>query len=244
MQQGGSSLLYSATSKALPYGHYVLWETQAPPSYQLSTTPTYVDITDDGKIMDVAVTDVPMDYGLTISKTGSYEVQAGDSFYYSITSVANTSNVPLTNFNWIDTFPTEAVRLQKAETGSYSAQVNLTVSFKTNYSDEWRDWGSGIDTSQSAELDFGNVLGADEYVTELRFDFGTVPAGFHSVEETRLYVTALCDLDNGQSFTNNVRLSGQAQDGTLLFANAAWSSTIWRQLNWRGVGRLPQTGQN
>jgi len=230
----------SATSRKLPYGHYTIWETQAPHGYHKTTTPVYVDIEDEGKIYDIIVKNKPLELGLTIGKTGIYETQPGDSFYYSISNVSNSSNVQLSNFNWVDVLPTHAVRLQKVQTGVYNSQVNLTVSFKTNYSSDWRDWGSNIDTAVSSELNFGNVLGQDECVTELRFNFGTVPVGFKSVEETRLYVTALPTLANGQSFTNNIHLSGMFGND-VIHAYDAWTIKVWRK--WTPKGKLPQTGE-
>jgi hypothetical protein len=229
-------------SKPLPFGHYVIWETQAPTGYRLNKEPEYADISDDGAIIDLVVTNKPLEWGLTVSKTGSYEVQAGDSFYYAIDHVANTSNAAISQFNWIDSFPVHAARLQKVETGVYNAQVNLTVGFKTNYSGEWQDWGSNIDTTQNAELNFGNILGQDEYITELKFDFGTVSAGFRSIEETRLYATALPTLENGQSFTNNIHMSGQTSEGTAIHVYDMWTTKIWKLVKWSPQGKLPQTG--
>lgn len=231
----------SAVSKALPYGHYVVWETQAPHGYHKTNEPSYVDITEDGMIYDIIIKNKPLELGLTIAKTGIYETQAGDSFYYTISNVANTSNVALTNFNWVDSIPTYAIRLQKIETGAYSHQVNLTVSFRTNYNTDWRDWGSNIDTTQNSELNFGNVLGQDEYVTEIRFNYGTVPEGFRMVEEARIYATTLCELENGFSFTNNIHLSGTSE-GEVIHAYDSWTTKVWKLKGWTPCGKLPQTG--
>jgi len=231
----------SAMSKVLAYGHYTIWETQAPNGYHKNTEPAYVDISENGKIYDVVIKNKPLELGLTIAKTGIYETQVGDSFYYTISNVANTSNVAIANFNWVDSLPTYTVRLQQIETGVYSHQVNLTVSYRTNYNPDWRDWGSNIDTTQSSLLNFGNVLGQDEYVTEIRFNFGTVPEGFKMVGETRMYVTTLTNLENGQSFTNNIHLSGTATNDETLHAFDSWTIKVWRK--WKPSGRLPKTGE-
>lgn len=51
----------------------------------------------------------------------------GDVIPYTIRSVQNTSTVPLTDFYWRDTLPTDAVRLTKLVTGTYNQSLKHKI---------------------------------------------------------------------------------------------------------------------
>lgn len=73
--------------------------------------------------------------GVTIKKTGNYEVQPGQIMSYSFSGIANTSNVALNNFYWHDRIPTDATRAISITTGTYNQRLYYKVTFKTNLND-------------------------------------------------------------------------------------------------------------
>lgn len=97
--------------------------------------------------------------------------------------IGNTSTVPLDNFYWRDTIPTDAVRIEKIYTGTWSEHLHYEVLYKTNK----KGWRS-LDKQYSNAADLLDCsrealrLGADEVITEIKFEFGTMQAGFHQVE--------------------------------------------------------------
>ncbi len=81
---------------------------------------------------------------------------------------------------------------------------------------------------------------AGEVVTDVYFDFGTVPVGFQSVAKPTLTVQALTTAANGYQITNRADAGGKYQ-GTRQTANANWV-TIIRKLTITPPPTLPKTG--
>ena len=79
---------------------------------------------------------------------------------------------------------------------------------------------------------------AGEVVTDILYDFGTVPAGFQSVAKPTLTVQASATAVNGYQVINRADAGGQ-YGGTWQTANASWI-TIIRNLT--PVKALPKTG--
>ena len=67
---------------------------------------------------------------------------------YDIT-VANTSNVALSEFYWHDRIPTGATRATVLTTGTYSARLNYRVLYKTNYRNGYQVLASNLLTSSN-----------------------------------------------------------------------------------------------
>ena len=123
---------------------------------------------------------------LRTSKRGNREALAGDIMSYNFNSIRNDSNIPLEEFYLHDKLPTDAVRLGKIVTGTWSERLTYDITYRTNKKDSSRTLASGLSSKTSYTLDCGREalgLAAGEYVTDIRFEFGTVQPGFH--EETK-----------------------------------------------------------
>ncbi len=117
---------------------------------------------------------------MTIKKTGNCEVQPGQIMSYDFSGIGNTSNVALNSFFWHDRIPTDATRAISVTTGTYNARLYYKVTFKTNLSD-YRTLASNLLTANNYSLSLNAAalgLVQGEYVTDVRFEFGTVPSGF------------------------------------------------------------------
>ena len=97
-----------------------------------------------------------------------------------------------------------------------------------------------LSTNNSAFRLTGLPLMAGEVVTDIYFDFGTVPAGFQSVTKPTLTVTVSPTAVNGYQIINRADAGGQ-YGGTWQSANAAWI-TIIRNLMPVKTRLLPKTG--
>ena len=122
-----------ASSNPLPLGRYTIRETKAPANYGVSDTELTTYLGHEGQIIKVSDYDKPSNLGVDITKRGNAEVLAGSQMRYDFT-VANTSNVPLSEFYWHDRIPTDAARATVFTTGTYSARLNYRILYKTNYS--------------------------------------------------------------------------------------------------------------
>ena len=96
--------------------------------------------------------------------------------------------MPLDSFYWRDTLPTDAVRLDKIITGTYSARLNYKVVFQTNLSNTQRVLADNLNTLQNYTLDASPAalgLASNEYVTQVTLPVRPcprrLPAGGDSV---------------------------------------------------------------
>jgi hypothetical protein len=176
--------------------------------------------------------------GVKIRKTGNYEVMSGDIFKYDIKEVQNTSNVPLTDFYWRDTLPTNALRLTKIFTGTYNQSLKYKVIATTNKGDT-KVLADNLSTTQNNVIDCLNPalgLANDEYITSFSLLFGTVKAGFSQVTTPQIYVTVQPNLPNGYQFANKVDVAGRYLTEWVA-GNAVWTSSVYAP-----PVKLPRTG--
>ena len=227
-----------AASKPLPLGRYLIKEVTAPAYWQLSGITFDETLEYSGQIIKLSDYDKPSNLGVTITKRGNAQVLAGSQMRYDIT-VANTSNVPLSEFYWHDRIPTDATRATVLTTGTYSARLNYRVLYKTNYRTGYQVLASNLVTSSNYSFSLNAIpMQAGEYVTDVYFDFGKVPVGFQSTTSPTLTVQVLGTVANGYQIINRADVGGKYQ-GTWQTAQATWL-TIVRRLG--PVPTLPQTG--
>ena len=229
-----------AASKPLPLGRYKITEVTAPAYWQVSGTIFDETLEYSGQIIKVSDYDKPSNLGVTITKRGNAEALAGSQMRYDFT-VANTSNVPLSEFYWHDRIPTDAARATIFTTGTYSARLNYRILYKTNYSGAYQVLASNLITSSNYSFSLNAIpMQAGEYVTDVYLDFGKVPVGFQSVANPTLTVTVSGTAANGYQLINRADVGGKYQ-GTWQTAQATWL-TIIRKLTPTYVPTLPKTG--
>ena len=228
-----------AASDPLPLGRYFITEVSAPKYYQLSTEKMEAEIEYPNQIIKLSAYNKSANLGVTIKKTGNYEVQPGQIMSYDFSGIANTSNVALNSFFWHDRIPTDATRAISISTGTYNARLYYKVTFKTNLND-YRTLASNLLTSNNYSLSLNaTTLGLvqGEYVTDVRFEFGTVPSGFASVVKPTMRVQVLGTVSNGYQIINRADVGGQYLNEWQT-AKATWVTTVRRFQN----TTLPKTG--
>ncbi len=229
-----------AASKPLPLGRYKIVEVTAPTYWQLSGKTFDETLEYSGQIIKVSDYDKPSNLGVTITKRSNAGVLAGSQMRYDFT-VANTSNVPLSEFHWHDRIPTDAARATVFTTGTYSARLNYRILYKTNYSGVYQVLASNLITSSNYSFSLNAIpTQAGEYVTDVYVDFGKVPVGFQSVVNPTLTVTVSGTAANGYQLINRADAGGKYQ-GTWQTAQTSWV-TIIRKLIPTIVPTLPKTG--
>ena len=228
-----------AASDPLPLGRYFVTEVSAPKYYQLSGEKMEAEIEYPNQIIKLSAYNKSANLGVTIKKTGNREVQPGQVMSYDFSGIGNTSNVALNSFFWHDRIPTDATRAISVTTGTYNARLYYKVTFKTNLSD-YRTLASNLLTSNNYSLSLNAAtlgLVQGEYVTDVRFEFGTVPSGFASVVKPTMRVQVLGTVSNGYQIINRADVGGQYLNEWQT-AKATWVTTVRRFNN----TPLPKTG--
>lgn len=113
------------------------------------------------------------------------------------------------------------------------------VTFKTNLND-YRTLASNLLTSNNYSLSLNAAtlrLAQGEYVTDVRFEFGTVPSGFSSVVKPTMRVQVLGTVSNGYQIINRADVGGQYLNEWQT-AKTTWVTTV-RRFN---TTPLPKTG--
>ena len=228
-----------AASGPLPLGRYFVTEVSAPKYYQLSGEKMEAEIEYPSQIIKLSAYNKPAALGVTIKKSGNYEVQSGQAMSYDFSGIANTSNVALNHFFWHDRIPTDATRALSISTGTYNARLYYKVTFKTNLND-YRTLASNLLTANNYSLSLNAAtlrLVQGEYVTDVRFEFGTVPSGFSSVVKPTMRVQVLGTVSNGYQIINRADVGGQYLNEWQT-AKTTWVTTV-RRFN---TTPLPKTG--
>lgn len=125
------------------------------------------------------------------------------------TTVANNSNVPLENFYLHDRFPTDCATAKTITTGTYNTRLNYQITYKTNYND-YRVLATNLLSTNNYAFDLSAIsLMQDEVVTDVRLEFGKVPAGFASVVKPTVTIQTSANLANGYQVVNRADAGGQ-----------------------------------
>lgn len=229
-----------AVSKPLPLGRYKIVESQAADFYGLDKTPIDVEIEHAGQIVKTAMTNKSLYTNVAIQKTGYAEVMPGQNIRYTFSNIANNSTTALTSFYWRDTLPVEAVRLAKITTGTYNAPGNYKIVYKTNLTGgEYRVLADSLNTQQNYVLEASPValrLASNEYVTEVMFVFGVVPANFRQVEAPKIDCTVVSWAKGGSQFVNQADVGG-VYNGQWIMATTRWVTKVYAPSK-----PLPRTG--
>ncbi len=228
-----------AASKPLPLGRYLIREVSAPAYYQVSAETFDVTLEYAGQIIKLAAYNKSAELGVTLTKTGIKEVLAGSKMSYRFT-IANTSNVDLQNFYFHDKIPYDVTTVSALTTGTYNTRLTYRILYKTNYND-YRVLASNLLSTNNYSFGLSGLqLMAGEVVTDIYFDFGTVPSGFQSVTKPTLMVSVNPRTANKYYVTNRADAGGKFGE-TWQSANASWI-TIVRNLTPVRKPLLPKTG--
>lgn len=217
------------SSKKLPLGIYTVKEVQAPANYGLNPTVFTADIEFAGQVVKLNVTDPVITAGVSIKKTGYAQTMNNNVMRWTVSGVRNDSTTSLQSFYWRDTLPTDAVRLTRLVTGTYSSTQTYKVTFTTNLNSQWRTAYDNLSTAKNYTLDMSSAalgLASNEYVTQFMLSFGIVPAGFHQLTNATVDAQTLYALTNGYKFTNKADVGGLL-GGNWVQSIARWTTSVY-----------------
>ena len=197
-----------AQTSKLDKGKYYIKEVSTKKGYLLNDQTYEVEITKDGQEVKLPITNESERPEVDIEKTGPDSAKVGETIEYDI-SVRNTGNTPLDNFYWEDVIPKDYIKVTKFETGTYNQNLKYNLYYKTNLSeDKYILMMEDLSTLENYEIDFSKELADNEYITELKLEFGRVDVGFASNDNPHINAIVKEEVKNDDVFENIAKVWG------------------------------------
>ena len=168
-----------------------------------------------------------------VIKTGPDKAQVSEEIEYKI-NVENTGNVPLDNFIWEDEIPVNYIKVDKVFLGKYNQENTYNVYYKTNFSNDYILLLEDTSTKISEEIDFSKELSSNEYVTNIKLDFGTVDVGFKTENDAIIKAKVNSDVKRDDVFENKVLLTSNYK-GFNLSKPSSWKTIVYEVLPLTGM---------
>lgn len=222
-----------AISKDLEKGKYKIKEVETNKWYLLDENQKNVEITHNNQIITLNLENTPAKPDEDVIKKGPDKATANEEIAYQI-YVENTGNVPLDNFIWEDEIPTEYIRVNKIQLGTYNQEKNYNIYYKTNFSNEYKLLLEGVSTKTFEEIDLSKEIASNEYITNLKLDFGIVDVGFKTENESIIKAKVNSNVKRDDIFENKVFLTSNYK-GYNLTKPSSWKTIIYEILPLTGM---------
>ena len=222
-----------AKSKKLEKGIYKVKEVETNEWYLLDQNIYEAEIKENKKTVILNIENVPANPDEEIEKNGPDEAFADDEIQYNI-SLKNSGNVALDNFVWEDEIPTDFIRVTKIKLGTYNQDNSYNLYYKTNFSEDYILMLEDINTQTTEEIDFSKELSDNEFITNIKLDFGSVDIGFKSEEDTLIFAKVNSNVKSGDVFENKVCLQASFK-GYNLSKSSNWKTRVYKVLPLTGM---------
>lgn len=222
-----------ARTKELEKGIYRVKEVETNEWYLLEQNIYEAEIKNHKQIVTLNIENTPANPDEEIEKKGPDEAFVDDEIQYNI-SLKNSGNVALDNFVWEDEIPTDYIRVTKIKLGRFNQENSYSLYYKTNFSEDYILMLEDINTNNSDEVDFSKELSDNEYITNIKLDFGTVDVGFKSEEDTLIFAKVNSNVKSGEVFENKVCLQANYK-GYNLSKWSNWKTKVYKVLPLTGM---------
>ena len=222
-----------AISKDLEKGKYKVKEVETNKWYLLDESEKSVEVAKNKQIITLTLENTPAKPDEEIVKTGPEKVLSGEEIEYKI-NVQNTGNVPLDNFIWEDEIPTDYIRVNKMSLGTFNQENSYNLYYKTNLKNEYELLLEEVSTKKSEEIDFTKELSSDEYITNIKIDFGTVDVGFKTENDAIIKAKVNSNVKRDDIFENKVLLTSNYK-GFNLSKPSSWKTIVYEILPLTGM---------
>ncbi len=221
-----------ASSSYLEKGEYKVKEVETNKNYILNTQTQNAIIKENGEVVTLDITNDSKNPDIDIEKNGPDKAEIGSKIEYDI-SIRNTGNTKLDNFTMKDILPYKYIKTNKFKTGTYNQDVKYNLYYKTNMSTEYVLLMEDLNSKENYEINFDEELAKNEYLTEIKLEFGTVDVGFCSNENPHIFAMIKNDVKSESTFTNMADVSGNLDDYKL-YDKSKWKTFCFKL--------LPKTG--
>ena len=200
-----------AFSSDLEKGEYNVKEVETDKNYILNNQIQKVVIKENQKDIVLNITNDSKNPDIDVEKNGPDKAEVGGKIEYDI-SIRNTGNTKLDNFTMTDVLPYKFIKVNKFKTGTYNQDVKYNLYYKSNLSGDYILLMEDLNSKENYEINFDEELAQNEYLTEIKLEFGTVDRGFSSNENPHIFATIKNDVKSESTFTNVANVSGNYED--------------------------------
>ena len=221
-----------AMSKELEKGEYIIKEIETNKYYFLNKKTFNAIIENNKQIVEVDITNESKNPDIDIEKNGSEIANIGENVEYDI-SFRNTGNTALDNFTMVDYIPYEYIDVTNFKTGTYNQDISYNLYYKSNLTDEYVLLMEDLRSKVNYEINLTEELASNEYITEIKMEFGTVDIGFSTNENPHITGLVREKVKSEEVFTNIADISAK-YDNYNVYDKSKWKTTAYKF--------LPKTG--
>lgn len=200
----------NAYTGALPFGTYYVEQVSAPVGFMVNNTRVTVTISESSDTKKLDFYCKASDFVMTVSVRGTQSTQAGSTNKHYFSDIKGSSTNTMQNFFFNINIPAQYVEAAKIFTGTWNTNTVYSIEYKTNLND-YRILAIGLSSFSQYSYDIDPVslaLSTGEYVTDVRFVFGGVSAGFTEVMTPTLYTTVINTTVHGTNYTIRGEIGG------------------------------------
>lgn len=228
-----------AASHGLPIGRYFIKQSGAAAYYAVCTEQFEQKLKIANDVVRFEVKNASINIAIGSGLKSNSQAVAGTTIRYDVTGINNNSDMSLDNFYWHIKVPTDVARIGTVYTGNWNNTVNYRVEYKTNITD-YTVLASNLLSSNRYQYDLSSTalgLMAGEYVTDVRFVFGTVPAGFKLENNPAVMMYVLPQVYNGYKLIGRVEAGGQ-YNGYWYTGTSLWTTVVQSGYKYGAYGTL------
>ena len=221
-----------AISKDLEKGKYKIKEVETNKWYIVDNNLREAEIKENNEQVTIDWKNEAAKPKEEVEKTGPNLALAQEEIEYKI-NLKNTGNVSLDNFILEDKLPVEHIKLTKMKLGTFNKKCTYSLYYKTNFSEDYELFLEDINSSIPEEIDFTKELATNEYITNIKIDFGKVDVDFKCDTPIFMYAKVKENVKRDDVFENKVILTSNYK-GYNFEKDSSWKTKIYKI--------LPKTG--
>lgn len=183
------------------------------------------------------IAEVKKEPGLEVVMENKSLINSNDEISYGV-KVKNKGNTIIEDAKYYNIIDIEKVNVVKMYTGTYNAELNFNVYYRTNKNNEYILLEEELSSTVNNLIEFDKIkLEEDNEIAEIRIDFSTIPVGFESIDDMKIITKTKNGLENEKIANYNI-FEGEYQKLKISEDN---ESTI-QVYNVQKSEKLPKTG--
>lgn len=183
------------------------------------------------------IAEVKKEPGLEVVMENKSLINSSDEISYGV-KVKNKGNTIIEDAKYYNIIDIEKVNVVKMYTGTYNAELNFNVYYRTNKNNEYILLEEELSSTVNNLIEFDKIkLEEDDEIAEIRIDFSTIPVGFESIDDMKI-ITKTKNRSENEKIANYNIFEGEYQNLKISEDN---ESTI-QVYNVQKSEKLPKTG--